>query len=57
MSAIEIGFLRSADSQFRPIPVGRGNFPISLVKATSDSLDCPVFGEQIDVIAGSPMKA
>jgi hypothetical protein len=38
-----------AFGSWRPEAVGRGNFPILLVKATPGPLDCPVFGEQIEI--------
>jgi hypothetical protein len=53
MSAIEIGLLKSANSQVRPKPAGRGNDPISIGKATGDPVECPVFGEQIEIITVS----
>ena len=33
----------------RPKAVGRDNFPILLLKASSDQVDCPVYGEKIDI--------
>lgn len=41
-------------STYRPSPVGQGLNPISIVKASSDPLGCPVFGEPIDIITTSP---
>lgn len=31
-------------SQFRPIPAGRGNYPILIIKASCNPIGCPVFG-------------
>jgi hypothetical protein len=54
-------FLRQGDGRFqrtnwryRPLPDRRGNYPISIVKASFDPVDCPVFGKQIDIITESP---
>jgi hypothetical protein len=40
----------------RPKPDRRGHFPISIVKATSDPVGCPVLGEQIEIITTSSVK-
>jgi len=37
----------------RPIPAGQGYYPISIVKASCNPVDCPVFGEQFDIITES----
>ncbi|MDO8938161.1 MAG: hypothetical protein Q7U98_03260 [Methylicorpusculum sp.] len=38
----------------RPLADRRGNFPISIVKASCDPVECPVFGEKINNIAALP---
>jgi hypothetical protein len=37
----------------RPLPAGRGRHPISIAEASSDPVQCPVFGEQIDIYTAS----
>jgi len=46
-------FLSKLTDNTRPIPDRRGNYPISIVKASSDSAECQVFDEQIDIITES----
>jgi hypothetical protein len=43
----------SKNGSKRPKPAGRGRYPISIVKASFDPFDCPVFGEQFDNITAS----
>lgn len=38
----------SGNIGLRPHPADRGDYPISILKASSNPLGCPVFGEQID---------
>ena len=45
---------KSSNWRCRPKPAGRGNYPISIVKATWDPIGCPVFGEQNDIFTASP---
>jgi hypothetical protein len=53
MAAIRNYFQYEMNSHNRPLPDRRGRYPILTVKATFAPVDCPLLGEQFDIITES----
>ncbi len=45
--------MKSEQTGIGQYPTVGGSYPISIVKTTSEPLDCPVFGEKIEIITAS----